>query len=330
MRKADLMRLFVAGALLASMAARAGASGIGGPASGFILDGRSQAIRPINGLPGASLLGSPLAVPFRIGQAAIARDFALASRAEDGALFVVSGLRDAVPSVAPFDGAIPDVSLFSLSASGNAAVIYSAVTARIQIVTGLPGKPVAAPAVDVSPLPGAITAIEVNDGGSGVVAGVRDGAGNAVYGLLSFSGDSGPKYLGRAQDLSALALLRDGADAAFADRFANQVFLVRDIAGNAEVSILAGEQDGIDTPVALEAVNAELYIADAGSGSLTVVDLVNRGAPASIALPGSPTRCERLGGEPILVLNEAGSAPLLLLDLTQGRNLFFVPADRTF
>jgi len=328
--KPNVIRALVAGALLASSSLPGRATGVSGPAAGFVLDGRSHTIRPINGIPGASVLGGPLSVPFSIDKAAIVRDFALVTRSGDGALFLVRGLRDAVPTVVPLDGVIPGVSLFSLSPSGAAAVLYSASPAQIQVVSGLPDKPAVATAVDVSLLPGGITAMALDDSGSRLVAGVHDGGDYAVYGLFPSNGDSSPKLLGRAHDLSAVALLNGGADAVYADRFTNQVFLVHDVAGSADLSILAGEQDGISAPVALQGTNSAVYIADAGSSSLTVVDMVNRGAPASITLPGNPTRCERLDGDSVFVLNEAGSGPLLLLDLTQGSNIFFVPADQAF
>lgn len=328
--KPVMLRMCVAAVLLASFCLSGRASGISGPASGFVLDGRMHAIRPVNGIPGASLLGGPVALPFSVQRAAIARDFALVTGTEEGRVFLVRGLREPVPEIVPLDGVIPDIAMFSLSPSGASALLYSASAGQIQVVSGLPGKPAAASPVDINMLPGGVAAMALNDSGSRAVAGVYDGAGYAVYSVFPANADSGPKLLGRAHDLSAIALLNDGADAVFADRSTNQVFLVHDIEGSADFSILAGEQDGISAPVALRGVNSELYIADAGSSSLTVVDMVNRGVPASVPLPGAPSRCEALDGGSILVLNEPGSAPLLLLDLTQGRNVFFVPADQAF
>lgn len=40
-----------------------------------------------------------------------------------------------------------------------------------------------------------------------------------------------------------------------------------------------------------------------------------------------PTRCSRLAGESLYVLNDAGPAPLLLIDAAATRNVYFVPAD---
>lgn len=305
---------------------------IHGPATGFVLDGGLHAIRPVNGIPGASLLGGPLAIPFAVQNAAIApeRDFALVTGVEEGPIFLVRGLREPAPAVMTLEGAMPGATLFSLSPSGASALLYAPSVARIQVVSGLPEKPVAAPPLDLSSLPGGIALMALNDSGSRILAGVHDGGDYAVYGIFPAGGDSVPKLLGRTHDLSALTLLDDGADVVFADRSTSQVFLVHDVEGSAEFSVLAGEQDGVSAPVALQGVNTDLYVADAGSNSLTVIDMVNRGAPLSIALPGAPTRCERLDGGSTLVLNEVGGSPLLLLDLTQGRNVFFVPVDQAF
>src|SRR5262245_42410731 len=60
-------------------------SGLRGPVMGYVLDRTSQAIRPVNGIPGSSLLGQPLDLPVQVVAAAFSpsSDFAIAVFATD-------------------------------------------------------------------------------------------------------------------------------------------------------------------------------------------------------------------------------------------------------
>src|ERR1051325_1641400 len=74
-------------------------SGIRGPVMGYIFDAPQKAIRPINGIPGSSLVGRRLDVPFAVTAAAVSpnRDFVLAvSGSEDHAVHVLRDLGSAI------------------------------------------------------------------------------------------------------------------------------------------------------------------------------------------------------------------------------------------
>src|SRR5712692_4937993 len=81
---------------------------VGGPVLGYVLDGQRQAIRPVNGIPGAAYVGAPLDLNVPIEAAAFSSrsEFALiGSAAGDGALYLIRNLRAAPRSLDPIAGA---------------------------------------------------------------------------------------------------------------------------------------------------------------------------------------------------------------------------------
>src|SRR5688500_10906100 len=82
-------------------------SGLRGPVMGYVLDAAMQTVRPVNGIPGSSLLGDPLSLPFPVTAAAFSPrgDFGIAVSAADGAAYMLRNLGGA-PTVEPIAGGI--------------------------------------------------------------------------------------------------------------------------------------------------------------------------------------------------------------------------------
>lgn len=313
------LSLLVAAALTA-----AGDSGIHGPVSGFVLDTRAQALRPVNGMPGAALLGGPVALPFAVHAAAVAagRDYALAA-GESGAVVLVRGLVSPAPAVVPVEGAIGGVSRMAMSEGGSAALLYSAGEARLQVLTGLPDAPLAHAPVNAAGLEGEIAALAVDETGERAYA----GSGAMEGALYALSGGALAR-IATAHEVSAIALLNEGRDVVFASKGADEIVLVRDAASAAGIEILGTASAGVNRPVGLQPADGgrQLWVANGGSSEILVFNLAEPGAPEPVALPGAPTRCDRLNSS-LLVLNDAGSAPLLLADWARERGVYFVPLD---
>ena len=101
--------VWVAAGAAVGMLPGAQANGISGPVSGFVVDGRSQRLRPINGLPGSAVLGTAVQLPFSAGLAAAATDldYAIVTDAHGtGEPFLARGLASGAPTVAPLAGAV--------------------------------------------------------------------------------------------------------------------------------------------------------------------------------------------------------------------------------
>src|SRR5207247_6737775 len=110
-----------------------------------------------------------------------------------------------------------------------------------------------------------------------------------------------------------------------ADRSLNEIRLIRDLRGAAEVSLVANERDGISRPVGLQlsADEKTILVANAAARTLTAHSLTGEAPATRTDLPVSPSRLDRLNGEPVLILSEIGNGPLFLLDEAGGRQIYF-------
>ena len=322
MRKRTIASLILAGA-----SAFAADSPVRGPVLGFVLDGRSQAIRPIVGMPGSSWLGPALSLPFPIARATFASsgELALAVAAgEQRSVFLLRGLQ-----AIPLPEAVPDPEWLVFNETNSAAVLYSAARRQIQLVSGLLDSPRTDSARDLPGLSGEITSLALDADGSCVLAGVRDSDAGAVFSWCFVSGEEPrPRFLSGFPMPAQIVYVNGGKDAAVADSILNQVFLIREVQGRAEVSLVATEKDGVFTPVGMQlaANHRELVVANA-DGSVTVHALDASSASQRFPLPLTPSRLQKLSGGEAFLLNEIGRGPLLLLDELEGRRVLFVPVD---
>lgn len=300
-------------------------SGIRGPVTGFVFDARLHAIRPINGLPGAATLGAALPLPFAVRQAAVSArlDYALAVSDADGQVYLVRGLSSDTPAASAVQGTLADAGRVLVNAPGTAALVYSQASGSLQTISGLPDDPRAAPPVDVSAA-GEIGALALSpDAARAALANAGEGA---VYELSA----GALNRLAATHGVSALAYSNGGRDLLFASQATNEIALIRGLDGNGDLSVLAGEGDGVGNPVGIQSVNGgrEIWIANAASSTLLVLDMTAPGVSYNIPLSAAPTRCEPLDGNSLILLNDAGATPLLLADWARGRAVYFVPADQ--
>lgn len=306
------------------MLGAAPANGIGGPVSGYVLDGRSHGLRPINGFPGSATLGAPLPLPFSAGLAAVAagQDFAIAIDAHSsGQPLLVRGLASGLPTVAPIANGIV-TSEAVLAASGTGAVLYSRADARLQFLSGLPAQPQAGNPIDLSSLSGGATAMAVDATGRSALLIAGDGS---IY--RAGADGHGPQFLLRAPGASSVSILPNGQDAVIGNRDTGDVLLIRGIAGAATVSTVTGAGAGIASATAVQALSDHDAAIVDGTGRLAVADL-DTSAVTWMGLAGKADRIEPLNGN-LLLLNHPGTGPLLLLDLTNGRTTYFVPSDES-
>jgi len=293
-------------------------AGIGGPVSGYVVDGRFRALRPINGIPGAARLGDPIDLPFAIGNAAIAtsQDYAIVTRGNgDGRPSLVVGLRSGAPQLRPVDRAIVPSGML-IGDSGAVAILYS--DTQLQFVSGLPAAPDASDPVGL-------------DGVNGVAAAALDATGaNAL--LVSRDGNiyraargASPVWVARVPGAVSASFVPGSDDAAVASADSGDVVLLHGLSGSLTIRTVAGAANGLTSARSVRAINgSELAVVD-GQGRLGVV-AVETGSVEWVGLAGAADRIETLA-RGLLVLNQAGSRPLLLLDLNQGHAPYFVPPD---
>ncbi len=317
-------RLALLATLLAAAAAADTISRLAGPVLGYVHDPRLQAVRPVNGMPGAAHLGAPLALPFAVTAAAFSSrsDFGVLVSA-DGEVFLLS---DPVPATAaPLGGALRNPDLLTLNSLDSAAALYSSATRQFQIIRGLPANPSFGPILEMAEIPGPVVALALTRDASHALLAARGG----VYDVdVTPDGAATPRLVAALGAPAALAVVNRDQDVVVADAELNQLVLVREFARTAELSALAGERDGISNPVGLAASadGRRLYVASAAARSLDVLDLATMAAEARLALDWVPTRLVRLQGDTVFLLNGVGSDPLLLLDTVGPPGVYFVPA----
>jgi YVTN family beta-propeller protein len=291
---------------------------LGGPLLGLVLDAPSGVLLPVHGVPGAAAFGEPLEAGARIVRAAMSprHDSALAV-ADDGRLLHIRLLGGSLEA-APVDGLPPVPDRIEYSPSGSTAALSYA--GKVELLRGLPEAPCQAGSIDLTPLGSAVSALAVSDDGA-VLAAFAEPGGSPVF--LAGVSDP-PRLVLSTSHAAALAFAPGGADAIVADDRENTVQVLREVSGAAAALRIAGPEAGIAGPTAVALSAGRAYVANAGSGTVAVIDLVS-GVSKTIACGCRPSTLAPLAGG-ALRLTEPGDGPLWLLDADRDGRPYFIPA----
>ncbi len=289
---------------------------IAGPVTGYVFDQAGHGVRPILGIPGASLLGSAVDFGFETASASIApRQDAAFVTAADGSLHLFR-IQSGAPAETSLNGLSPAAQKVVFSPIGTAAALYS--SGSIQIISGLPDAPSVAAGLDVGRFP-APDSIALSDDGTALLF----ITGNSVE-LFNGAADQG-KLLDTTG--SALVAFAPGThDAAVVDRSGAGILLFHNLGGSTDSVVLAAPDDTIQSSsaVAFSPDASRLLLANASGQSVSIFDL-GAGTRSSIACSCAPAALVRVGD--VFRLNELGPEPLWLLDArTATATLTFVPA----
>jgi hypothetical protein len=309
-------------------------SGLRGPVIGYVHDANRQVIRPVTGIPRSSLLGQPLALPFPVAAAGFSTrgDFAVAvSAAADRGAHMLRHL-DATPDVEPIPGALSGADRVILNADASAAALLASDSHQLQIVRGLPASPAAEPAIDLSLIPGTITALAIDRLGANILIAASADRGE-LYLVSTAATDlqSAPRLIATFASPPALALLHGDRDVIVAVAAVHELTLLHNFAGVPEAVRLAGERDGISGPTGLQisADESKLYIANGTARTLDIWNFQTQSIEASFPLDAEATRLTPFQGSSTFLLNDVGEHPLLLLDAAaENSEVYFVPAGR--
>jgi hypothetical protein len=171
-----------------------------------------------------------------------------------------------------------------------------------------------------------LTALAVADGGEVILAAFSEGESGALYAAAP-GGDAA--RIAPAVRVSSIAFLEGSDDAVVSDFGRNEIVLVRDVSAGGNLQILAGEQDGIQSPLAVAAApNGQAFAVQARSGKVAALSLQG-GVQAWLDCPCQPTMMERLQGN-VFRLTADAKSPIYLLDAGAApARLVFVPAATT-
>lgn len=302
--------------------------GIHGPVMGYVFDSRAQGIQPIQGIPGASRVGGLMALGVRFAVAEISprQDYALGVEAASGELRLVE-LGVPNPAARAVAGGIDGADRIVLSAGGDSAAVYDRDSRTVHLLAGLPKNPKVNGSVELSSLPGILTALAVNDRGDAILAAVSSGDAGSLYALMV--GEQ-PRLVAPVTRVTAVRFLHNSSDAVAADYDANEVLLIRNVLTNPEPIVIASARDGVQRPVAVASSpdNKRIFAANSEPGAVAVIS-PEGGAPEMIACNCRATELSAVRGGAMFRLSSATNAPIMLLDASQpeARMLFIPPAD---
>jgi hypothetical protein len=305
--------------LLASLAALQGQpqGSVNGPVAGYVFDKTAHALRPVLGLPGASLLGSPIKWRYSVDQAFIAPKLDTAVGVTSEGAFRLFRMRDgllAEMSVAGLASAgSPDIVAYS--PSGTTVALYAG--SRVQLVSGLPDAPVVSGSIDLTAA-GVPSSLAVSDDARTLLASLTDS-----IRLFESYADMG-KLIDAAPG-ALVAFAAGGHDAAVADAGAG-ILVFHDLAGAGASQVIAppDENRGASSALAFSADGKALFLASASAQAVTELDLTG-GARTRVACSCSPTVLARMGN--VFRLTELAGDPLWLLDAPESTpRIVFVPA----
>ena len=306
---------------LAAFTAQAQQGNIAGPVAGFTFDSAGRVLRPIQGIPGASLLGDPIDLGMDSISAVVSPrlDSALAVAADQSVHAFL--LRSGAATPVTLNGVLTAPERIVFSPSGSAAALYG--NGRVQTITGFPASPAISGAFDFTPGGGGGHAgsdarahrpftgsMAVSDDGTLVL--IADGGSVQLY----QSGAERPVATARN---ALVAFAPGGSDAALVDPGGAGVIWLRNLAGSSTRQVLGASNSA--SGVAFSADGKTLYVANA---SVTAYDLTG-GPVSSVTCDCTPTGLTPMGA--FFRLNEVGQGPLWILDPTGAKpRIVFVPA----
>jgi hypothetical protein len=299
---------------------------LSGPVTGFVFDNSGLVLRPIRGVPGASLLGDPIG--FGIDAAAVyvapLQDSAFVVGTDQSLhFFLLNGGAPSEVSLGGVSGA-PERVIFS--PSGTAAALMSPGSARV--LTGLPNAPVLTGSISIpgaDPRQRGRTAPQkptqnwaLSDDGTYMLT-IEQGSAR----LLSVHGQN--RQLLAAQAGALVAFAAGSHDAAVMDSLTG-LTLIHDAAGAAATQLLAAPDAGLAEPagVAFSQNKQTVYVASTAAKSVAAFNLAGASRTA-IGCDCTPTTLVPMGN--LFRLTELTAAPLWLLDGNAAApRTVFVPA----
>jgi hypothetical protein len=307
--------LFIAGTLIASFTTQAATQHIAGPVLGFVPDPDGPAVRPIMGIPGASIFGERLQLDAATRAAVIspAQNYAIAELADGGGIALIH-LESGAPTLSVLDGA-HGADLIAFSPGGFAVALYDRDAQSIQVISNLPHAPEIIWQISTDGIPGMAKSVALSDDGMVLLLESADDVGLGLWVL-----DSSGAYSRVALDFpTAAAFVPGRRDAIVTDDASRGVYLILEIDRAAIQVPLISVPEGLNgfTSVAVGDDGRSVFLADAASGTVVTFDMTT-GISAIVPCGCRPTILQRLKGTSIFQLTEFLQEPVMVLDVSTG------------
>lgn len=295
-------------------------SDISTPVLGFVFDSKTGYFRRLLGIPGAARLSESFSLAAVIHRAEIAREFALATIGDEQAPAVIR-LQDDPPTFHVVDGALPAPFKIVLSPNGTAAALYYEREGKLQITSELSPSPSVIREISIHE-PAAVTALAISDNAETVLVG-RSNGGLGTVSLIASDGFE--SFLFSVAEPSAITFIGGSSDALISDAASGAVYILRQIEGNLESSVVGSASDGLAAPKALSVSNDGHWVFAVNDGGGTVIALDLTGGPSrTFVCPCEATGLHSLGQGSVFRISD--SSPMWFLDANRAESaLFFVP-----
>jgi len=307
--------LFTAVLLLPGTKAFAQSAKVSGPLTGLIYDRTRGAVRPLQGVPGSSYIGSP--VLDQVDLASIAPGGEWAFIARNGQTEFMHGLSGSAPAESSPDGLIASVDRVVWNRDGSAALLYSSSGNQLQRVTFSGGEARADAPIDVPS--GRVTALALDQAGRQIALGV------AGSGLYLFNTGQSPALISSIAQPVAAAFDETSLKLYAVDADSSRILEFDSGAAQRDFAAL----DPAVTPagLAVSAGSRYLLLADSAARAVYVYDTASRSLANTLNLDFVPTRFEPLSTGPTFLLNgDQQGEWLLVLDARQTPGISIVPA----
>ncbi|MBI3684732.1 MAG: hypothetical protein HY235_30550 [Acidobacteria bacterium] len=271
------------------------------PTIGYVFDRESRGLRPIEGVPGAAILGNLVALGVPLDWASVSpnRRYAIAGVAGSGQLMLVK-LDGAVGVARQTEMGLAEI---AFSPAGETMALMAA--SRVEVWTGLPNAPQKRGELALGELSGRIDKLAISDDGAAAVA----LSGGELWRLT----EQEPQLLGAGY--SDLVFLRSSHDLIATQRAEGRVVLFRKTTGEIETEEMAGATQGIEKPVALALSADQRRLAVLNQDRVVV--LVERESLTARRLPLDNVPAEgiwRVQGNAVFQFTGNGSEQIWLLD----------------
>lgn len=290
------------------------------PVEGYTYDAPTRSLRAVMGFPGAASYGPILRDGLDFASIAPRQNYGIGFKS--GECFYLAGVGSSRIATATLSGVAKQPDGIVWSADGSLAVLYSRTGNWLQVVSGFPQAPVAAPLVDATALGGSLTAVAAQ---STRIAVAISGTGAGVY--QSTDNQTFSVVASLAKPI-ALSYSSDGATLYALDASVPQIVGLS-VSGAVSQTI---PLVGLTNPIAIQALNdsqyqAVLYVAAGTDRKLRIVDIATGQTVNDVALGFQPTSLDAFGSESfIAAVRSQASSPLWLFSSAPQPAAYFVPA----
>lgn len=276
-------------------------------------------VRAILGVPGATLLGSPLPLPRGVVSVHFAPGESYALAEQSGSTMALLPFNGAqAGSLLALPGAISSADVVAFSPNASSAAVFSAAAGRLVVIAGLPDSPRLASDTSAASLPANIQMLALADDGATLLAGTGDGR------ALLLRASSAPQMVYQAGSLGGIGFVPASADALLIDGDGNAVS-IQNMTTAPATRLLAQGLPGLSGTVVLQFDAGSAIVGAVNAKTLSRIDLQTLHVD-QLPLPSGLAMLQPLRTPHRFLLSAESGHPAWILDTSATTAaVYFVP-----